>query len=74
MISGLGGTVECVYFAIGGDDVLAIADLPDNESAVAASMTVGATGAANVRTTVLITAEQMDAAAGKTVDYSKPGG
>ena len=73
LVSGLGGTVECVYFAIGDDDVLAIVDLPGPESAVAASMTVGATGAANVRTTVLLTAEQMDVATGKKVDYQKPG-
>jgi uncharacterized protein with GYD domain len=73
LVVGLGGTVECVYFAIGDDDVLAIVDLPNLESAVAASVAVGATGAVNVRTTVLLTPEQMDSATGKQVEYHKPG-
>lgn len=74
LVTGLGGTLECVYFSFGGDDVMAIADLPHPENAVTASLTVGATGAVNVRTTPLLTPEQIDAAAGKTVEYHKPGG
>jgi uncharacterized protein with GYD domain len=74
LTDGLGGTVECFYFAFGGDDVYIIVDLPDHESAVAASMTASAAGATQVRTIVLLTPEQIDAAAAKSVDYTPPGG
>lgn len=74
LVSGLGGTLEAMYFAFGTDDVYAIVDLPDHESAVAASMTVGASGAVSVKTVVLLTPEQMDAAAQKSVSYRRPGG
>ena len=74
LVSGMGGTVECFYFAFGGDDVYVILDLPDHESAAAASMTASAAGATQVRTIVLLTPEQIDAAAAKSVDYTPPGG
>jgi len=73
MVSGLGGTIECFYFAFGGDDAYVIADLPDHESATAGSLKVGASGGAQVRTIVLLTPEQVDAAVQKSVNYSPPG-
>lgn len=72
--SSVGGTVECFYFAFGGDDAYVIADLPDHESAAAVSLTTGASGAVQIRTIVLLTPEQLDAAAKKRVDYAPPGG
>lgn len=74
LVSGLGGSLECMYFALGDHDVFAIVDLPDVESAAAASMTVGATGAVSVRTVALLTAEQIDQAVGKSASYRRPGG
>ena len=56
LVAGLGGTVEAFYFAFGDDDVIVIADLPDQTSAAAIAMRVGASGAAGVSTTVLLTA------------------
>lgn len=73
LVSGLGGTLEAMYFAFGAADVYAIVDLPDHESAVAASMTVGASGAVTAQTVVLLTPEEMDAAAQKSVSYRRPG-
>lgn len=73
LMTGLGGSLECVYFAFGGDDVFAIVELPDQESAAAASMTAGASGMVNVRTVVLLTTEQVDAAVKKRVNYRRPG-
>ena len=73
MIEQLGGSVEAFYYAIGDTDVYLIIDLPDHESAVAISMAVNAVGAAVVSSTVLLTPEQMDAAAQKTVGYRPPG-
>ncbi len=72
---GLGGTVEAFYFAFGDDDVFVIADLPDNATAAALSLAVGASGAiASVVTVPLMTPEEMDDATQTTVNYRPPGG
>ena len=73
LVTGLGGSLESLYFAFGGDDVFAVAELPDHESAVAASMTASGSGMVNVRTVVLLSAEQVDAAVKKRVNYRRPG-
>lgn len=74
LTKGLGGTLEAFYFAFGETDVFAIVEAPDNVSAAAASLTVAASGAVHPKTTVLITPEEMDQAAKKTVSYRPPGG
>jgi uncharacterized protein with GYD domain len=73
MVADLGGSLEAFYFAFGEDDAVVIADLPDNVTAAAVGMTVGASGGATTRTTVLLTPEEIDAASGKTVGYRAPG-
>ena len=73
LIKDQGGTLEAFYFAFGENDVYAIADLPDNVSIAAVSLAVGASGAVSAKTTVLITPEEMDQAAQKTVNYRPPG-
>ncbi|MDQ6933537.1 MAG: GYD domain-containing protein [Candidatus Eremiobacteraeota bacterium] len=74
MIESLGGKLEAFYFAFGEDDVVLLVDVPDNVSAAAAAMTVAAGGAlSRIRTTVLLTSEEIDAAAKKTVSYAAPG-
>ena len=73
LVQNLGGTLENFYFAFGDHDVYLIADLPSNTDVAAVSMTVGATGAATVKTVVLMTPEEVDEAAQKTVDYRAPG-
>ena len=70
---GLGGNLEVFYFAFGDTDVFAIADAPDNLSAAAVSLAVTASGAVHAKTTVLLTPEEMDQAAKKTVSYRPPG-
>ncbi len=72
-IKGLGGTLEAFYFAFGDTDVFAIADAPDNASAAAVSLAVSATGAVNSKITVLMTPEEVDQAAKKSVSYRPPG-
>jgi uncharacterized protein with GYD domain len=69
----LGGVVEAFYFGFGEHDVYVIADVPDQETAAAISLAVGASGAVNVRTTVLLTPEQIDSACRKSVAYRPPG-
>ena len=69
----VGGEIESFYFAFGDHDVYVIADLPDNESAAAVALTVNAAGGAAVQTAVLLTPEEVDAAAKRSVDYRPPG-
>jgi len=61
-IENLGGTVEAYYFAFGDEDVILIADLPDNEAATAFALETSASGMLAVSTTVLITPEEVDRA------------
>ncbi len=69
----VGGRLESLYFAFGDRDVYTIVDLPDNESATAVALTVNASGAVTVGTTVLLTPEEVDGAAKRSVDYRPPG-
>lgn len=73
MLEGLGGSLESMYFAFGDADVVVIADLPDNEAATAVALTVNAAGGAATRTWVLLTPEEVDAAAKLSVSYRAPG-
>lgn len=73
MIEGLGGKLESIYYCLGGDDVVVIADMPDTITAVALSMAVNASGAVTLSTTALLSIEEMDAACKKSVDYRPPG-
>lgn len=72
-VGSVGGTIECLYFAFGDTDLFAIADMPDEASAIAASLKVNASGAVMVTLTPLLTPEDIDAAVGKDVSYSAPG-
>jgi uncharacterized protein with GYD domain len=69
----VGGKLESFHFAFGDRDAYVIVDLPDNESAAAVALTVNAAGGATVKTTVLLTPEEVDAAAKRSVDYQPPG-
>ncbi len=70
----VGGKIDTFYYAFGDADVIIIADLPDNTSAAAVSLTGATSGAVSIRTTPLITVEEMDAAAKKSTSYRPPGG
>lgn len=72
-VKSTGGSLEAMYFAFGDDDVFCIIDAPDNVSVAAASMAIGASGLVKPTTVVLLTAEEVDQAAKKTVSYTAPG-
>jgi uncharacterized protein with GYD domain len=72
-IADVGGRLESFDFAFGGDDVYAIAELPDNTTAAAFALNIGADGRTKVRTVVLISPEDVDAAAQRSITYSGPG-
>ena len=69
----LGGTLDAFYYAFGDCDVFTIADMPDNSSAAAVSLTLAASGAVTAKVTVLLTPEEIDAAVEKHGSYTPPG-
>lgn len=73
-VKGMGGTLEAFYYAFGYTDVFCLVDLPGNVDAAAFALLVAAAGGATVKTTVLITPEEVDQAVRRTIDYRPPGG
>jgi len=73
VIEGMGGKLESFYYAFGDYDVVGIAEMPDNISSTAFSLTVNASGVIKAKTTVLLTPEEIDQAANKTVEFRPPG-
>jgi uncharacterized protein with GYD domain len=73
LFQSLGGRVESFYFAFGETDVFIIGELPDNASAAAGSLTSTASGLVTTKVTVLLTPEEVDEAAKKSVTYRPPG-
>jgi uncharacterized protein with GYD domain len=69
----VGGKVESFYFAFGDTDAYVIVDYPDNVSAAAAALTVSASGGATVRTVILLTPAEVDAATEALTTYRPPG-
>ena len=74
LLEGVGGKLESMYYALGEDDVVIIADLPDNVAVSAVSLAVSASGAVRTRTTALLTVEETDKALATKISYRRPGG
>lgn len=68
-----GGKIDAFYFAFGPYDAVAIADYPDNVSAVAVSVAASGAGAVHLQMTPLATAEEMDRAIEKSATLAVPG-
>ena len=73
LFGSLGGTLECLYFAFGTEDLVVICDLPDNVSAAAFSLAINNSGKAHGRVTPLLTPEEMDQVITKSPSYRAPG-
>lgn len=73
MIEGVGGELESFYYAFGDTDLYMIAELPDAQTATAVSLVVNGAGVLEMSVTRLLTAEDIDAAAAKSVPYRVPG-
>jgi uncharacterized protein with GYD domain len=70
-VEALGGRVECGYFAFGEHDVVLICEMPDNTSAAAFALAVGAGGTvASYKTTVLLTPDEAVDAMRKAAESS----
>jgi uncharacterized protein with GYD domain len=68
-----GGRLEAFYFAFGETDAYVLGDLPDTETAAGLALAVNSVGAVSITTKVLLTPEQVDTAARKSIDYHPPG-
>jgi uncharacterized protein with GYD domain len=68
-----GGRMASFDFAFGDDDVFTVCELPDNRAAAALAMAVNASGLTHVRTVVLLTPEEVDAASKQDIRYTAPG-
>ena len=73
LIASMGGRLESFFFAFDAD-VYATAELPSNEAATALALSINQSEASKIRTVVLLTPEQVDAAASMVPDYKPPGG
>ena len=74
LIEEMGGSLESFYFAFGDHDAYIVADLPSNVATAAIGLIVGASGAVNTRTTILIAPDEIDEAAKSQSSYRPPGG
>ena len=72
-VQAVGGKLECFYYAFGADDAVMILDLPDNITAAAVGLTTAGSGAVRVRTTPLLTVEDVDKALEIQMKYRPPG-
>lgn len=73
LFTSLGGSFETAYWTLGDTDIVIIGELPDNAAAVASSTLGRFAGTGKVSTTVLLTAEEVDEAFGRTLTYRSPG-
>src|SRR6266852_2695707 len=72
-IEAMGGKMEAYYFAFGESDVVVISDVPDNVTAAALAIGIGSTGTVSLKTTVLLTPEELDQATKKTIAFRAAG-
>ena len=73
LMASVGGKVDSFYYAFGETDAYVVVDVPDNVTAAAVALTVGASGAIKLKTTVLLTPEEVDQASKKSISYRAPG-
>jgi uncharacterized protein with GYD domain len=72
-VKAMGGHLEAFYFAFGDADVVAIIDVPDNITAATLAIGIASTGTVGLKTTVLMTPEEVDQAARKTLSFRAAG-
>jgi uncharacterized protein with GYD domain len=72
MAEELDGRLETFDLAFGEDDVYTSVELPDNKTAAAVALAINSTGHTSVRTAVLMTPEEVSAAATQIVNYTHP--
>ena len=73
LFQSLGGRLEAFYYAFGDTDLYVLAEFPTHAAVTAFVLTVTATGTVTVKTTVLLTPEEVDAAGTLPPTFSAPG-
>jgi len=73
LLASVGGKVDSFYYAFGDTDAYVIVDAPDNVTTAAVALTVAASGLVTIKTTVLMTPEEVDQATKKSPAYRAPG-
>jgi uncharacterized protein with GYD domain len=73
MVEKAGGKLHAFYYAFGDADLYGIAEFPDSVTAAAVSIAVNVSGAVTLNSTLLLTPEELDAAAKKSIGYRPPG-
>jgi len=69
----VGGRLETFYYAMGDRDCIAILELPDATAAAAVSLTGSSSGLVTVKTTALLSVEEIDNALAKKLPFRGPG-
>ena len=71
----VGGSVESFDYALGGEDIYAVVEMPDATAAAALTMAINSGGAFHASATALLTPEQVDRAAhlASRISYREPG-
>ena len=72
-VKALGGKLESFYYCFSDYDAVAILDLPSDVTAAAFSLAVRAPGTVQIRTTPLLTVEEVDQALEIHPKYRAPG-
>lgn len=73
MAEEMGGSIASFDFAFGDTDVFVITEMPDQITAASVATAISASGAVNIETVVLLSAEDVDQAIAKHAPYRAPG-
>ena len=72
-LQSMGGSLECFYFSFAEEDFYIIVNLPDNVTTTAVTLAGNISGTFSIRGIPLLTPEEMDEVAKKSVDFRPPG-
>ncbi|MGD2272675.1 MAG: GYD domain-containing protein [Desulfobacterales bacterium] len=72
-LGSVGGSLEAFYFSFGEKDFYIIVDLPDNVTTTAVTLAGNVSGTFTIKGVPLLTAQEMDEAIQKSVDFRPPG-
>jgi uncharacterized protein with GYD domain len=73
LIKSLGGSLEAYYYAFGETDLYIIAEFPSHAAASACALTATGTGTVAIKTTVLLSPEEIDTAGKMKATFTPAG-
>lgn len=72
-LGSVGGSLEAFYFSFGENDFYILVDLPDNATTFAVTSAGNLSGTFRINGVALLSAEELDEAINKGVDFRPPG-